>query len=312
MLIRSILTRKFSSNSLRITGNVGFIGIGNMGSRMAMNLLRSLKDSRKLYIYDKNQSTDSFKQLIAAGAIATSDPGHIVDDCSVLISMVPASAHVKDLYLNSIIPYLRKPTLLIDCSTIDPGTARAVQAAATAAGHTMLDAPVSGGIKGAEAGTLTFMVGTSLPEDAFSTQVGPVFAPMGTATYCGGPGVGQSVKICNNLILGAQMLSVSEGYRLAKSLGVNLETFNKIVNTSTGQCWASSKYNPVPGLMEGVPASRDYQGGFATDLMVKDLGLAVEAAKAEHCALPLTEFAKSQYAAICAGGRGALDFGVCY
>ena len=176
----------------------------------------------------------------------------------------------------------------------------------------MIDAPVSGGIKGAQNGTLTFMVGTDLPEVDFNHHLQPLFAPMGKTIYCGGPGVGQSVKVCNNLILGAQMLGVAEGYRLAKSLGVDLAKFNLIVNSSTGHCWTSEKYNPVPGLMEDVPAARDYRGGFMTDLMIKDLGLAIEAAAGIKTQLPVTEFARSEYVKITMAGNGKLDFGICF
>jgi 3-hydroxyisobutyrate dehydrogenase len=230
--------------------------------------------------------------------------------------MVPSSAHVTEVYKTSILPGLRscgkKSALLIDCSTIDPNVSREVSSSALADGHIMLDAPVSGGIKGAENGTLTFMVGTSLAEEDFNSDVLPFFKPMGNAVYCGGPGVGQSVKVCNNLILGIQMMGVAEGYRLAEKLGVNLSKFNEIVNSSTGRCWTTEKYNPVPGLMPDVPASREYKGGFMTDLMIKDLGLAISASQPTQCPLPMTQFVRSEYQKVSDSGKGNLDFGYCF
>lgn len=276
---------------------------------MANNLLRTRKNGEKLFIYDNIQTSDAFKGLVTNGAIPAQTLKELVRNCDVIISMVPASRHVRDLYLNSIIPSLRKKSLLVDCSTIDPGIARVVHAAAAADSHIMLDAPVSGGVKGAEAGTLTFMIGSSLSKSDFETHLKSLFEPMGKAIYCGGPGVGQAVKISNNLILGAQMLGVAEGYKLAKVLGVDMKTFNEIVNSSTGQCWTTSKYNPVPGVMEGVPASKDYQGGFMTDLMIKDLGLALDAAAQERVELPVAKFSHSQYKEASSGGFGNLDFG---
>ena len=284
-----------------------------MGARMAMNLLKKRGSGNKLFIYDKIQTTEAFRGLTAAGAHPVREVADIATSCRTIISMVPASIHVRELYLSQIMPSLREQSLLIDCSTIDPGTVREVFKEAESKGHTMVDAPVSGGVKGAEAGTLTFMVGTSLDEAEFDSRIKPVLGFMGKAIYCGGPGVGQSVKICNNLILGSQMVGVAEGYRLAASLGVDLGKFNEIVNSSTGQCWTTSKYNPVPGLMEGVPASRDYQGGFQTDLMIKDLGLAIDAARnAGVKQLPVTEFARSQYKRASENGFGSLDFGSIY
>jgi 3-hydroxyisobutyrate dehydrogenase len=289
--------------------NIGFVGIGNMGARMAMNILRKRPEGGKLFIYDKFSNTPSFKELVSMGATSAESAGKLAEECSIVISMLPASPHVHELYMSNILPSLTKQSLLIDCSTIDPGTTRLLHAAAAKSGHVMIDAPVSGGIKGAQDGTLTFMIGTSLPESRFDSDVKDLFAPMGRPIYCGGPGVGQSVKICNNLILGAQMLGVAEGFALADRLGVDLKKFHEIVNSSTGQCWTSSKYNPVPGLMENVPASRHYNGGFMTDLMMKDLGLAVDAAKGCGCSVPVTEFSRTQYKRASDMGFGSFDFG---
>lgn len=300
--------RRFSSGRINST-HVGFIGIGNMGSRMALNLLKKRGSTDTLFIYDKFTDNPSFSELVKLGAVAVKSPDEIAKHCSVVISMLPGPTHVSDLYLKSIFPNLTKQSLLIDCSTIDPTTIRNLHNQGKQGGHIVIDAPVSGGIKGAEAGTLTFMVGTSLSEKEFDADVKELFGPMGRPIYCGGPGVGQSVKICNNLILGAQMLGVAEGYCLAEKLGVDLVKFNEIVNNSTGQCWSSSQYNPVPGLMENVPASRDYKGGFMTDLMIKDLGLAVDAASSCGYPLPVTSFTQNIYKKASGEGYGNVDFG---
>jgi 3-hydroxyisobutyrate dehydrogenase len=291
-----------------------------MGSHMAMNLLKHHKThntGQKVFVFDKYPNERIFSTLKQAGAVVASTiEGHMVPECDVFVTMVPSSAHVTEVYKTSILPGLRssgkKSALLIDCSTIDPNVSREVSSSALADGHIMLDAPVSGGIKGAESGSLTFMVGTSLAEEYFNSDIRPFFKPMGNAVYCGGPGVGQSVKVCNNLILGIQMMGVAEGYRLAEQLGVNLNKFNEIVNSSTGRCWTTEKYNPVPGLMPDVPASREYKGGFMTDLMIKDLGLAISASQPTQCPLPMTQFVRSEYQKVSDSGRGNLDFGYCF
>ena len=278
---------------------------------MAGNLLRSSEGT--VFVFDKNTvSNEAYSKLISSGATAARSVSELVKECGVVFSMLPASLHVRNLYMDEVLPALREKSLLIDCSTIDPGTARFLNVEFEKAGHLWIDAPVSGGIKGAESGTLTFMVGTSLSESAFSERVKPIFHPMGKAVYCGGPGVGQSVKICNNLILAAQMLGVAEGYRLAGSLGVEMQKFNEIVNSSTGMSWSSSKYNPVPGLNDNVPSCNNYKGGFMTDLMVKDLGLALDAAKGVEAFLPVTEFTRREYSESSKGGYGALDFSSIY
>lgn len=288
-----------------------------MGSRMALNILKSQQaenKKHKLYVYDKFPGSEGYTQLVNSGAFpVTSVSPETLSDCDVFISMVPSSSHVEELYRSGLLPLLAKrdrPAFLIECSTIDPAVSRRLSAEVTALGHVMVDAPVSGGIKGAEAGTLTFMVGSSLTESEFANSlIHTVLQSMGTPIFCGAPGQGLAIKICNNLILGAQMLGVAEGYRLANSLGVDLSLFNKIVNKSTGQCWSSEKYNPVPGLMDNVPAAREYTNGFMTDLMIKDLALAQSASTVP---LPVADFAVSEYKKVSASGKGHLDFGVCY
>jgi len=303
-----------------IEGNIGFIGLGNMGSRMAMNLLKwhkSNKTGKEVFVFDKYPNQAITDEVKSNGAIvAASLERDMIPNCDVFISMVPSSSHVMELYKTSVLPGLAKKStdssLLVDCSTINPNTSRSVHGLVRDQGHYMIDAPVSGGIKGAQNGTLTFMIGTDLTESDFNNLVKPLFLPMGNPVYCGSPGVGQSVKVCNNLILGAQMLGVAEGYRLAESLGVDLKKFNQIVNSSTGKSWTTENYNPVPGLMEDVPASRDYKGGFMTDLMIKDLGLAIDAASSVECHIPFTQFARNEYKKISDSGKGNLDFGYAF
>lgn len=281
-----------------------------------MNILKAQKkegSGKKLYVFDKFNGSEGYKALVSAGAVhVESLANSMLPHCDVFISMVPSSTHVEELYRTSVLPALAKrtkPAVLIECSTIDPNVSQQLNEEVRSLGHVMVDAPVSGGIKGAENGTLTFMVGSYLPESEFSSLLLPHFAPMGRAIYCGAPGQGLSIKICNNLILGAQMLGVAEGYRLASRLGVNMKKFNEIVNKSTGQSWTSEKYNPVPGLMEDVPSARGYANGFMTDLMIKDLRLAKSAS---NCELPVTDFAVSEYSKISQQGKGHLDFGFCY
>lgn len=312
------LPKRYLSNSIVNGGNVAFIGLGNMGSRMAKNLIRNYakqQSGRKVYVYDKYPNKEVLKVLESEGGIVCdSVEAGLVPNCTTFFSMLPSSPHVLELYTKSILPGLaslkRTGTLLIDSSTIDPKVSLEVHRAAQLSNQIMLDAPVSGGITGAENGTLTFMVGSSMAEPDFDLRFREFFLPMGKAVYCGGPSIGQSVKVCNNLILGAQMLGVAQGYALAERLGVDLHKFDQIVNTSTGKCWATEKYNPVPGLMKGVPSERGYKGGFMTDLMIKDLGLAIEAAGGD--AVPVAEFARQEYAKISKAGDGALDFGYAF
>ncbi|KAJ3033462.1 hypothetical protein HK097_004835, partial [Rhizophlyctis rosea] len=194
--------------------------------------------------------------------------------------MLPAPKHVREVYLgeNGLIANAREGTVLIDSSTIDPGTAREVAKMGREKGVVVVDAPVSGGTGGAQAGTLTFMVGASTQSDFDRTK--PYLTHMGKSiTYCGGPGNGQVAKICNNMLLGISMIAASETLNLGINLGMDPHLLTQILNTSSGRCWSTDTYNPVPGVMPNVPASRDYEGGFGNSLMAKDLGLAVEAAK---------------------------------
>eukprot|EP00920_Eleutheroschizon_duboscqi_P006685 GHVT01015702.1.p1 GENE.GHVT01015702.1~~GHVT01015702.1.p1 ORF type:complete len:233 (+),score=49.44 GHVT01015702.1:1967-2665(+) len=225
--------------------------------------------------------------------------------------MLPTPEHVKTVYTGSggILEHFQpgSDSILIDCSTIGPVAAKEVMAVAENAGVEMVDAPVSGGCTAAEAATLTFMVGAA---DANYERARKLLAFMGgTTVHCGPPGVGQAVKVCNNLILAASMLGVAEGFRLAEALGVDLKKFAQVVNQSSGRCWTTQAYSPVPGLMENVPSARSYAGGFASSLMVKDLDLALKAAESAKIGSPTAEACSALYHKVVEAGHGDLDFG---
>ena len=310
IVLRISIMNPFTKLSSRTIGtnstgkNVGFIGVGNMGSGMAMNLL---KKRFKVTVFDKAGETPNVIDLREAGASVTTTLDELVVKNDVLISMVPSTKHVQELYLSpsGILSSLNssKKSLFLDCSTIDPLASRVIGDACRLKGHSFIDAPVSGGVLGARAGTLTFMVGAG--SDSEFSLVEPVLSAMGKPINCGGWGKGAAVKICNNLILAASMLGVAEGYALAQKLGVDLGTFDKIVNSSTGKCWSSEQYNPVPGLREGIPSSNEYKGGFAIDLMVKDLGLAIDVAGDKGS---VAQFCENEYSKVGNLGFGHLDF----
>src|SRR6185436_1262207 len=219
-----------------------------------------------------------------------------------------SSPHVRAVYLGElgVLAAVAPGTLLIDCSTIDPLTAREVAMDARAKGCAMLDAPVSGGVGGAEAATLTFMVGGDA-RDFESAR--PVLQGMGkNIVHCGGPGNGQVAKICNNMMLAIEMIATSEGMTLAAKLGMDPKVFASIVNTSSGRCWSSDTYNPYPGVLENVPSARGYAGGFGSDLMLKDLGLVAEAARVAKHPVLMGALAQQLYQKHSSDGHGAKDF----
>jgi 3-hydroxyisobutyrate dehydrogenase len=224
------------------------------------------------------------------------------------LTMLPAAAHVRSVWLNEdgVLAGIGKGVPAVDCSTIDPQTARDVAAAAAKHGVAMADAPVSGGTGGAQAGTLTFMVGAN-PELFATLQ--PVLAQMGrNIVHCGDVGTGQIAKICNNLLLGISMVGVSEAMALGDALGIDTQVLAGIINSSTGRCWSSDTYNPWPGVIETAPASRGYTGGFGADLMLKDLGLATEAARQAHQPVILGAVAQQLYQSMSQRGDGGKDF----
>ena len=282
---------------------IAFIGLGNMGNPMARNLL---KHGHALKVFDV--VPDLVKKLTDQGCEAAPSPAAACQGVELVITMLPSSPHVRSVYTgeNGVLAGAAKGTPLIDCSTIDPHTARDVAAAAKAKGCPMVDAPVSGGTGGAEAGTLTFMVGG---EAADFEPAKPVMQAMGkNIVHCGGAGNGQVAKICNNMMLAIEMIATSEGMSLAAKLGMDPKVFAGIVNTSSGRCWSSDTYNPYPGVLENAPAARGYTGGFGADLMLKDLTLVTEAAKAAKQPVLLGAIAQQVYQKHSADGHGGKDF----
>ncbi|GIZ13755.1 3-hydroxyisobutyrate dehydrogenase [Pseudomonas sp. NCCP-436] len=283
---------------------IGFIGLGNMGAPMARNLVKA---GHELFVFDL--SAAAVQSLVEAGATAVESPAAAAAQRpEMIITMLPAAQHVKSVYLGEggIVSALQVPTLLIDSSTIDTQSARDVASAVQAQGHSMLDAPVSGGTGGAAAGTLTFMVGGA---QADFERALPVLQAMGkNIVHCGDAGTGQAAKVANNMLLGISMIATSEAMSLGVALGVDPKVLAGIINTASGRCWSSDTYNPFPGVMEGVPSSRGYTGGFGTDLMLKDLGLATEAARQVRQPVILGAAAQQLYQTFSAQGNGQLDF----
>ncbi|KQM75447.1 3-hydroxyisobutyrate dehydrogenase [Xylophilus sp. Leaf220] len=283
--------------------DIAFIGLGNMGGPMALNLHKAGHDVRAFDL-----SAAACDRLRADGVPVAALAAEAAAGAEVVVSMLPASAHVESLYLGDagLLAQLAAGTLLVDCSTISAATARAVAAAATARGIDCLDAPVSGGTGGAIAGTLTFMVGG--PAAALE-RARPLLEKMGANIFhAGDAGAGQTAKICNNMLLGILMIGTSEAIALGVANGLDPKVLSEIMRRSSGGNWALEKYNPLPGVMEAAPASKGYAGGFGTDLMLKDLGLAQENAAAVRAATPLGGLARSLYAAHSLAGHGGLDF----
>jgi 3-hydroxyisobutyrate dehydrogenase len=282
---------------------IGFVGLGHMGAPMARNLLKA---GHSLVVYDVVQrNVDALK---AAGAAAAQSAARAADAAELVITMLPSSPHVKTVYLGNdgVLAGVAPDVTLIDSSTIDPHTAREVAMLAAQHGNPMADAPVSGGTGGAEAGTLTFMVGG---DAGVFEKIAPVLRHMGkNIVHCGESGTGQVAKICNNLLLGISMIGVSEAMNLGVALGIDAKVLAGIINTSSGRCWSSDTYNPYPGVMENVPAARGYTGGFGADLMLKDLGLAVDAAKLSKQPAMLGALAQQLYQMFSAQGAGGQDF----
>uniref|UniRef100_A0A7N0T183 3-hydroxyisobutyrate dehydrogenase n=1 Tax=Kalanchoe fedtschenkoi TaxID=63787 RepID=A0A7N0T183_KALFE len=295
--------------------NIGFIGLGNMGSRMANNLIGA---GYNLSVHDINMG--ALKIFSDKGASVKETPAELAESSDVVITMLPSSSNVINVYTGSKgllhNESAKRPHIFIDSSTIDPQTSRKVSALVSNCLTTetkesrekpmMLDAPVSGGVLAAEAGTLTFMIGG--PEEAYAAAK-PIFLAMGkNIVYCGGPGNGSAAKICNNLALSVSMLGISEALALGQSLGMSATTLTKIFNSSSARCWSSDSYNPVPGVMGGVPSSQNYEGGFAAKLMAKDLSLASLSAKEVGFKCPLTSQAQEIFSKLCEDGHANKDF----
>jgi 3-hydroxyisobutyrate dehydrogenase len=289
---------------------IGFIGLGNMGAPMAANLLKA---GHLVTGYDL--SSAALAALTTAGGIAAANAADAASGADVIITMLPAGEHVREVWLHQggLVEVARRigpKPLLIDCSTIDVASARTVEQAARDAGLDMLDAPVSGGTVGATAGTLTFMVGGS--EVAFARGT-PILQAMGKNIFhAGAAGAGQAAKICNNMMLAINMIGVSEGFLLAKSLGLDWDKLHQITTTATAQSWALSSYCPAPGPVPAAPSNRDYAPGFMAALMLKDIKLSQAAAEAGNVPTPLAAHAVEFYQAAVDAGDGAKDFSVIF
>ena len=280
---------------------IAFIGLGNMGGGMAANLVKAGHQVRAFDL-----SADALTHAKDNGCETFSAAREAVQGVDAVVSMLPNGKIVDAVYCADVIGAAPASALLLDCSTIDVATARKVAGAADIAGYAMVDAPVSGGIAAANAGTLTFMVGGS--DEAFA-RAEPILSAMGkTVIHAGASGAGQAAKICNNMLLGIQMIGTCEAFAMAEKLGLDLQKFYDISSVSSGQCWSMTSYCPVPGVGPTSPADNGYQGGFASALMLKDLGLAMDAAASAGSEVPMGQRAKQLYEAFTAAGNGAVDF----
>ena len=282
---------------------IAFIGLGNMGGPMALNLVKA---GYALTVFDLAQA--AIQTLTSAGGKAAASAHEAVANADVVITMLPASQHVEKLYLGEqgLLSRIKQGALIIDCSTISPDSARKVANAASEHQLRMIDAPVSGGTGGAVAGTLTFIVGGQV-EDLDAAR--PLLEKMGKNIFhAGQAGAGQVAKICNNMLLGILMAGTSEALALGAANGLDPAVLSDIISRSSGRNWATELYNPWPGVMDNAPAAKGYAGGFGVDLMLKDLGLAAESALTTRSATPMGEMARNLYALHSQQGHGALDF----
>ncbi len=282
---------------------IAFIGLGNMGIGMASNLAKAGHDIRALDI-----SKDAIARAVEAGCIGVKDTHDAVKDADIVVTMLPAGKHVRMVYGDEggVFDHAKKGTLFIDSSTIDVATARAVISTAEHKGFHMIDAPVSGGVGGAAAGTLTFMCGGT--KDAFNTAK-PYLDIMGKNVFhAGDAGNGQVAKIANNMLLGIHMIGTCEAFNLAEKLGLDAQTFYDISSTASGQNWSMTSYCPAPGPVESAPSNSDYKPGFAAAMMLKDLRLAQDAATTARAATPLGTQAEALYSLMEASGKDNLDF----
>ncbi len=279
---------------------VAFIGLGNMGLPMARNLLGA-----DITVKGFDLSADARDQVVASGGSAFENIHDAVDGADVVITMLPSAKIVESVYAD-VMKAAKDGALFIDSSTIDVATARAVADRAKHAGFDMVDAPVSGGVGGAAAGTLAFMVGGSA--EAFE-RAKPVLEPMGAKiVHCGQSGNGQAAKACNNMLLAISMIGVSEAFNLGRALGLDDQTFFDVASNASGQCWSLTTYCPAPGPVPAAPSNNDFQPGFATALMLKDLGIAMDAADDTGANTPLGALARDIYTKMDADGHGGVDF----
>ena len=280
---------------------VAFIGLGHMGGGMAPNLAKAGHEVRAFDL-----SEEALAHAVERGCKRAKSTDDAVKGADAVVTMLPAGKHVAEVYRAHVLGKAPKSAILIDCSTIDVATAKAVEAEAQEQGYTMVDAPVSGGIAAAEGGTLTFMVGGS---DGGFEKAREYLEKMGKAViHAGGPGAGQAAKICNNMLLGASMAATCETFILAQKLGLEPQTFFDISSKASGQCWSMTSYCPVPGVGPETPADREYEGGFAAALMLKDLKLAMEAAQKAGAYTPMGGEAEELYRRFVDLGGGGKDF----
>lgn len=283
--------------------NIGFIGIGNMGGPMALNLVKA---GHTVKVFDLNEA--AVKALASQGVKIANSLAEVVSDVAVVISMLPSGAIVENLYIHQdrLLQDISKDTLVIDCSTIAPENARNVASVAKEQGIAMIDAPVSGGTAGASAATLTFICGGAAEH---VEKAKPYLSAMGKNIFhAGDSGAGQVAKICNNMLLAVHMIGTAEALQMGVNNGLDPNVLSNIMLQSSGRNWSLELYNPYPGVMENVPASKEYQGGFMVDLMNKDLGLAVEVALQSASSTPMGNLAKSLYGLHGIKGNGKLDF----
>jgi 3-hydroxyisobutyrate dehydrogenase len=280
---------------------IGFIGVGNMGAGMAINLAKA---GHTVQAFDLNAEALAF--VTAHGCTSTPSVGDCVDGSDMVVTMLPAAKHVRDVYEKEVFRWTKPGMVLMDCSTIDVDTARDVSALADAHQVLMVDAPVSGGVAASIAGTLTFMVGGSV--DAFAAAQ-PVLAQMGKAViHAGSAGAGQAAKICNNMLLAITMIGTCEAFAMAEKLGLDAQVFYDISSKASGQNWSMTSYCPVPGPVPTAPSNRNYEGGFASALMLKDLRLAMEAAHSVGALTPLGTQAEALYQTFVSLGGADKDF----
>ena len=280
---------------------IAFIGLGNMGGGMAANLVKA---GHEVTAFDLAEP--AIARARGNGCAIATSAAEAVAGAEAVVTMLPAGKHVAGVYTDSVIGTAPPAAILIDCSTIDVATAREVEDVAGAAGYTMVDAPVSGGIAAADAGTLTFMVGGSA---AGFERARPILEAMGKAViHAGQAGAGQAAKICNNMLLGATMVATCEAFGLARKLGLDLQTFYDISSKASGQSWSMTSYCPVPGVGPDTPADRNYEGGFAAALMLKDLKLAMDAAREAGAFVPMGDEAEELFERFVNSGNGNKDF----
>ncbi|XP_033328870.1 3-hydroxyisobutyrate dehydrogenase, mitochondrial isoform X3 [Megalopta genalis] len=291
----------------RSFSRVGFVGLGNMGGHMARNLL---KKGCRLTVYDVNETAMS--NLTEAGANRASSPAEVAEETEAVVSMLPSNQHVLDVYSgkHGLLSSAREKTLFIDSSTIDPFVSQTLAANAEKQAARFIDAPVSGGVNAAKDGTLTIMVGGSKENLELAK---PLLTKMGArVVHCGDVGMGQAAKICNNMLLGISMIGTAEAFNFGERLGLDAKVLADIVNSSSGRCWSSELYNPVPGILDNVPSSKNYEGGFGATLMAKDLGLAQAAAAKVDATIPLGSIAHQIFRTLISQGFSDKDFSVVY